>query len=53
MCLGTKFQLKVTILIFWTNGAQRRCFRSKTEEVDIITEFRTLKLVSVSNFGLN
>ena len=53
MCLGTKFQLKETILIFWSDGAQKGCFRFKTEKVSIIIEFSTFKLVSVSNFSLN
>ena len=29
--LGTKFQLKLTILIFWSKFARKGCFRSKTE----------------------
>ena len=30
--LGTKFQLKLTILIFWTNITQKGYFRSKKEK---------------------
>ena len=29
--MGTKFQLRLTILIFWAKFAQKGCFRSKTE----------------------
>ena len=47
--LGTKFQLKLTILIFWTKFAQKRCFRSKTEKVNIAIEFYIFKLVYVTN----
>ena len=31
MSLGTKYQPKLIILIFWTKFAQERCFRSKTK----------------------
>ena len=31
--LGTKFQLKLTILIFWNKFIQKGYFRSKTEKI--------------------
>ena len=31
MIVGTKFQLRLVILIFWAKFAQKGCFRSKTE----------------------
>ena len=37
--LDTKFQHKLTILIFWTNFSQKEYFRLKTEEVKITIEF--------------
>ena len=37
--LGTKFQLKLIILIFWTKFAQKEYFRSKTEKVNITIQF--------------
>ena len=37
--LGTKFQLKVTILIFWTKFSRKVCFRSKTGRVNTTIEF--------------
>ena len=33
--LGTKFQLKLTILIFWTKSTQTGYFQSNTEKVNI------------------
>ena len=51
--LGTKFQLKLTILNFWTKFAQKGYFRSKMEEVNMTTEFFIFKVVSVLNFSLN
>ena len=32
--LGTKFQLKLEILIFWTKFVQKGYFRSKTENIE-------------------
>ena len=32
ICLGTKFQLKLIILSFWTKSTQKRYFQSKTEQ---------------------
>ena len=43
--LGTKFQLKLTILIFWTKFAQNGYFRSKTEKVNTTIEFCIFDLV--------
>ena len=31
VCLGTKFQLRLTILMFWEKFAQTRYFQSKTQ----------------------
>ena len=33
--LGTQFQLKLTILIFWTKFARKGYFSSKTEKLNI------------------
>ena len=43
--LCTKFQLKLTTLIFWTKFAQKVYLRSKTEKVNIAIEFRIFELV--------
>ena len=43
--LGTEFQRKLTILIFWTKFAQKKNFRLKTEKVNIIIEFYIFKLM--------
>ena len=51
--LAIKFQLKLTILIFWTKFAQKGCFPSKTEKVNCTTEFSMFDLVSEPNFRLN
>ena len=42
---GTKFQLKLTILIFCTKFIQKGYFRSKTEKVNITIEFSIFELV--------
>ena len=42
--LGPKIQLKQTILNFQTKFAQKRCFQSKTKNVNIIIKFNILKL---------
>ena len=42
--LGTKFQLKLTVLIFWTKFAQK---------VNIMIEFCIFEIVYVPNFSLN
>ena len=51
--LGTKFQLKLTILIFWTKFAQKGFFRSKTEKLNTTTEFCIFELIQIPCFGLN
>ena len=51
--LSTKFQAKLSILIFWTKFAQKRYFWSKAEKVNIIIEFCVFELVYVPNFRLN
>ena len=50
--LGTKFQLKLTILSFLTKFIQKGYFPSKKEKVNVITEFCIFKLTSVPNFRL-
>ena len=51
--LGTKYQLKLTTLIFWTKFNKKRLFRPKTEGVNTTIEFCIVELVSVPNFSLN
>ena len=51
--LFTKFQLKLTILIFWTKFVQKGYFQSKTEKVNITIKFCIFKLVQVPNFSLH
>ena len=41
----TKFRLKQTILIFWTNFAKKRYVCFKTETVNITMEFGIFELV--------
>ena len=43
--VGTKFQLKVTILMFWTKFAQKGYFHSKTKKMNITIEFCMFELV--------
>ena len=43
--LGTKFQLKLTVLICWTKFAPKGCFRSKIENVNTTIEFCIFELV--------
>ena len=43
--LGTKFQLELKILTFWTKLAQKGYFWSKTEEVNITIELCLFELV--------
>ena len=45
--LSTKFQFKLTILIFWTKLVQKRYFWLKTQKVDITMGFQ-LKLTILS-----
>ena len=51
--LGTKFQLKLTILNFWTKFAKKWYFQSKKEKVNITTEFCIFELAQVPNFNLH
>ena len=51
--LATKFQLKLTILIFWTKFLEKGYFRSKTEKVNTTIEFCIFELVWVPNFSLS
>ena len=51
MSVGTKFQLKQTILIFWTKYTQQG--HSNTEKVNITIEFSMFELIYVSNFTFN
>ena len=51
--VGTEFQLKLTILIFWTKFAQKGCFCSKTEKVNTTIDFCIFELVYLPNFSLN
>ena len=44
MRLGTKFQLRLTNLIFWTKFAQKGYIHSKTDEMNIIIEFWTFQI---------
>ena len=49
---GTKFQLELKILTFWTKFAQKGYFWSQTKEVNITIEFYTIELVQVPTFNL-
>ena len=51
--LGTKCQLKLTILIFWTKISQKGCSRSKVENVNTTIEFCIFELVQITNFSWN
>ena len=43
--LGTNFQLKLTILIFWTKITQKGYFWSKRKKVNIPFEFWIFELI--------
>ena len=49
MIVGTKFDLKLTILIFWTKFGQKGCFKFKREKVNIISEFCIFELVYITH----
>ena len=49
--LDTKFQLKLTILIFWTKFAKKGYFQSKAEKLNIPIEFCIFELVQEPNFS--
>ena len=44
MIVVTKFQFKLTILLFWIKFVQKGYFWSKTGKVNIIIEFSILEL---------
>ena len=50
--LGTKFQLKLAILIFWIKFTQKGYFWSKIEKVKTITEFCIFELILCTKFQL-
>ena len=43
--LGTNFQFKLKILIFWDKFVETRYFQSKTEKVNTAIEFCIFELV--------
>ena len=43
--LSTKFQLKITILLFWTKFAQKQHVWSNAEKMSITIEFCIFQLV--------
>ena len=49
---GTKFQLKLTILIYWAKLHQKGYFRSKTENVNSAIEFLHIRISLGSKFQL-
>ena len=51
--LGTKFQLKLTILNFWTKLTQNRYFHSKKEKKMKIIKFYISEIAYVQNFSFN
>ena len=51
--LDTKFQLKLTILFFWTKFYQKGYLLSKTEEVNTTIELCIIKIVKVLTISLN
>ena len=48
--IGSKLQLKLTKIFFWTRFTQKRYFWSKTEKVNIIIEFCIFEFFWLSNF---
>ena len=51
--LATKFNLKLTILTFWTKFAEKEHFWSIKKKVNTATELCIIELVKVSSFTLN
>ena len=51
--LSTKFQVKLTVLIFWTKFALKSYFWSKTEKMNITIESSIFELVEVPNLSLS
>ena len=45
LILGTKFQLELTVLIFWIKFDQKWYFQFKTEKVSTAIEFCIFELV--------
>ena len=43
--VGIKFDVKLTILIFWVKFAQKVCFLSKTEKMNATIDFCIFELV--------
>ena len=50
--LGTKFQLKLTILVFLSKFAEKEYFQSKSEKMNTTIKFCILKSVYILNFSL-
>ena len=48
---GTKFQLQLTILIFWNKFAEKGCFPSQTGKINTTTDFCIFGLVYMLNFS--
>ena len=48
LTVGTKFQLKLTNLVFWTKFDQKEYFQSKTEKMHF--SVRPRSLLSILNF---
>ena len=51
--LGTKFQLKLTILNFWTKLTQKGYFHSKKEKKMKIIKFYISEIAYIQNFSFN
>ena len=51
--LCTKFELELTILIFWIKFDQKGYFRSKIEKMNTTLELSIFELIWVTNFSLN
>ena len=51
--LGIKFQLKLTILSFWTKFTQKKHFQWKTEKRNITIEYCIFEVFYVPSFHLN
>ena len=45
MIAGTKFQLKLTILNFWTKLTRKKYFQLEKEKIEITMEFYIFELV--------
>ena len=49
---GTKFQVELTILVFWTRLIQKGFFQSKTNKLNTTIEFCKFELVKIPDFNL-